>query len=153
MRLWSIHPSMLDVKGLVAAWREGLLAQKVLLGETKGYRYHSQLIRFKESASPLHSIGKYLWVIYEEATYRKYRFDGEKIIHPPTPVTKEILVTSNQIKYEYELIKFKLEKRDITKLEEIVSLKTVPIHPLFTETKGDIEIWEKTIPEIVERMK
>lgn len=153
MRLWSIHPSMLDVKGLVAAWREGLLAQKVLLGETKGYRNHSQLIRFKESDSPLHSIGKYLWVIYEEATYRKYRFDGEKIIHPPTPETKNILVTTGQVKYEYELIKFKLEKRDRAKLEEILSLKTVPIHPLFTETKGDIEIWEKTIPEILERMK
>lgn len=153
MRLWSIHPSMLDVKGLVAAWREGLLAQKVLLGETKGYRNHSQLERFKKSSSPLHSIGKYLWVIFEEANYRKYRFDGEKIIHPPTPSTENILVTSEQIKYEYELIKFKLETRDQTKYDEIVKLKTVPIHPLFKEVSGEIETWEKTIPEIMERMK
>ena len=153
MRLWSIHPSMLDVKGLVAAWREGLLAQKVLLGETKGYRNHSQLERFKKSSSPFHSIGKYLWVIFEEANYRKYRFDGEKIIHPPTPSTENILVTSEQIKYEYELIKFKLETRDQTKYDERVKLKTVPIHPLFKEVSGEIETWEKTIPEIMERMK
>ncbi|HWP85543.1 MAG TPA: pyrimidine dimer DNA glycosylase/endonuclease V, partial [Terriglobia bacterium] len=39
MRLWSLHPSLLDSKGLVALWREALLAQKVLRGETKGYRH------------------------------------------------------------------------------------------------------------------
>ncbi len=41
MRLWSLHPKYLDVKGLVRAWREGLLARKALGGETKGYRNHS----------------------------------------------------------------------------------------------------------------
>ena len=29
MRLWSLHPSLLDQKGLVALWREALLAQHV----------------------------------------------------------------------------------------------------------------------------
>ncbi|MDI3502728.1 MAG: hypothetical protein PWR13_285 [Archaeoglobi archaeon] len=28
MRLWSIHSKYLDAKGLVAVWREGLLAKK-----------------------------------------------------------------------------------------------------------------------------
>lgn len=32
MRLWSLHPSYLDAVGLVALWREGLLARKVLQG-------------------------------------------------------------------------------------------------------------------------
>ena len=32
MRLWSLSPRYLDVKGLVAVWREGLLADAVLLG-------------------------------------------------------------------------------------------------------------------------
>ena len=36
MRLWSLHPRYLDAKGLVALWREGLLAQAVLKGQTKG---------------------------------------------------------------------------------------------------------------------
>ncbi|MEM3714836.1 MAG: pyrimidine dimer DNA glycosylase/endonuclease V [Nitrososphaeria archaeon] len=40
MRLWSIHPKYLDQKGLVACWREGLLAKKVLLGKVKGYKNH-----------------------------------------------------------------------------------------------------------------
>ena len=43
MRLWSIHPRYLDSMGLVALWREALLAQAVLRGETKGYKFHPQL--------------------------------------------------------------------------------------------------------------
>lgn len=31
MRLWSLSPKYLDTKGLLAVWREGLLAQSVLL--------------------------------------------------------------------------------------------------------------------------
>jgi hypothetical protein len=34
MRLWSLHPKHLDRQGLLAVWREGLLAQEVLRGET-----------------------------------------------------------------------------------------------------------------------
>jgi Pyrimidine dimer DNA glycosylase len=47
MRIWSLHPQYLDRQGLTAAWREGLLAQKVLTGTTKGYRNHPQLRRFR----------------------------------------------------------------------------------------------------------
>lgn len=52
MRIWSVHPSLLDAKGLVACWRETLLAQKVLQGLTKGYTNHPQLDRFKASSDP-----------------------------------------------------------------------------------------------------
>lgn len=47
MRVWSVHPRYLDRQGLTAGWREGLLAQKVLTGTTKGYRNHPQLRRFR----------------------------------------------------------------------------------------------------------
>ncbi|MGP9584395.1 pyrimidine dimer DNA glycosylase/endonuclease V, partial [Micrococcaceae sp. AOP34-BR2-30] len=30
MRLWSLHPEVLDRQGLIAGWREALLAQAVL---------------------------------------------------------------------------------------------------------------------------
>jgi hypothetical protein len=36
----------LDGRGLVALWREALLAQAVLRGRTRGYR-HPQLARFR----------------------------------------------------------------------------------------------------------
>jgi Pyrimidine dimer DNA glycosylase len=47
MRIWSVHPRYLDRQGLTAGWREGLLAQKVLTGTTKGYRNPPQLRRFR----------------------------------------------------------------------------------------------------------
>ena len=33
MRIWSLHPEYLDSRGLVALWREALLAQAVLRGQ------------------------------------------------------------------------------------------------------------------------
>ncbi len=36
MRIWTLHPQYLDRQGLVALWREGLLAQEVLRGQTRG---------------------------------------------------------------------------------------------------------------------
>ena len=37
MRLWTIHPRYLDSRGLVALWRESLLARAVLRSQTRGY--------------------------------------------------------------------------------------------------------------------
>jgi hypothetical protein len=56
MRLWSLHLKYLDRIGLIACWREGLLAKAVLEGKTKGYTHHPQLIRFQTSPHPLHTI-------------------------------------------------------------------------------------------------
>src|SRR5665213_874155 len=56
MRLWTLHPRYLDAQGLVAAWREALLAQKVLEGATRGYTRHPQLIRFQSHPKPLEAI-------------------------------------------------------------------------------------------------
>ena len=39
MRLWTLHPKYLDPQGLVALWREALLARAVLQGKTRGYNF------------------------------------------------------------------------------------------------------------------
>jgi len=52
VRLWSVHPEYLDSRGLVALWREALLAQAVLRGETRGYRRHPRLARFRARPDP-----------------------------------------------------------------------------------------------------
>jgi len=44
---------ILKRQGIVALWREALLAKKVLEGETKGHTKHAQLIRFRERANPI----------------------------------------------------------------------------------------------------
>ena len=79
MRLWSLHPKYLDPQGLVALWRETLLAQAVLRGETRGYRNHPQMDRFKNSTAPLAAISLYLKGIHAEAVARGYTFDKSKI--------------------------------------------------------------------------
>ena len=67
MRIWSLHPKYLDTKGLVALWRETLLAKQVLQNKTKGYRNHPQLNRFKNHSEPLEAINYYLSIVFKEA--------------------------------------------------------------------------------------
>jgi hypothetical protein len=65
----------LDTLGLVALWREGLLAKAVLEGKTKGYTKHPQLERFKSQKEPIAAINHYLWEVLVEAKKRVYKFD------------------------------------------------------------------------------
>src|SRR5512144_979866 len=106
MRLWSLHPRYLDPKGLVALWREGLLAQAVLRGRTRGYRHHPQLARFLASPSPRRHIAAYLRQVHAEASRRGYRFDAAKIGRggrvAPLPVTR------GQLDYEWRHLARKL---------------------------------------------
>jgi hypothetical protein len=140
MRLWSIHPQHLDAKGLVALWREALLAKHVLEGKTKGYRNHPQLDRFKKLKRPLDAINQYLGVIYEEAGSRGYTFNSEKFDPDFKPVS--INVTSGQIRYETEHLLKKLKVRDPEKYAEMKKKKTVNLHPMFKRIRGKIEEWE-----------
>ena len=140
MRIWSLHPKYLDTKGLVALWRETLLAKNVLAGNTKGYKNHPQLLRFKNTEDPLSAINQYLAEVYEEAVRRNYNFDREKIDWNFQPVL--LTVTQGQIEYEkYHLLK-KLQTRDTKKFEEIKSSDIFSTHPLFEIKEGEIEEWE-----------
>ena len=79
MRLWTLHPKYLDRQGLLGLWREGLLAQAVLQGKTKGYRHHPQLARFQMHPDPVQAIAHYLREVHEEATRRGYNFDARVV--------------------------------------------------------------------------
>ncbi len=142
MRVWSLHPSYLDSKGLVALWRETLLAQHVLSGKTKGYRNHPQLNRFKEHDDPVGAIASYLEEVFKEAQRRDYHFDQTKILPIHGKIAK-IKVTQEQMDYEFAHLCRKLEIRDPQKLIEVRKLKAVLAHPLFKVIDGDIADWEK----------
>src|SRR5690348_2594321 len=109
MRLWTLHPKYLDAKGLVALWREALLAQKVLQGKTSGYRHHPQLIRFRAYAKPVAAITAYLKAVHDEACRRGYQFDGAKIVRHRTTIKLD--ETEGQLLYEWEHLKRKLKRR------------------------------------------
>jgi len=140
MRLWSLHPKYLDTKGIVALWREGLLAQKVLAGKTKGYRRHPQLLRFQEHPQPLAVIGSYLTFVHVEAVVRNYSFNVSKILLFEEGVI--LSVTEGQIQYEWEHLQKKLKRRDPLKHQQNLVIQSPECHPLFHQTSGGIASWE-----------
>lgn len=140
MRLWSLHPRYLDAKGLVALWREGLLAQKVLQGATRGYRHHPQLTRFRQADDPLGAIARYLHAVADEADRRGYRFDRAKLER--RPFAANLTVTRGQLDYEFRHLLAKLERRDHDRYLQWQRLETVELHPLFVQIDGNIEPWE-----------
>ncbi|MFA5059745.1 MAG: pyrimidine dimer DNA glycosylase/endonuclease V [Candidatus Omnitrophota bacterium] len=142
MRLWSLHPQYLDRQGLLAVWREGLLAQKVIVGKTKGYKNHPQLERFKRHSKPLLAIGNYLFSIYLEAKKRKYQFSKNKILFY-SKKKFHLKVTKKQMDYEFRHLLKKLKIRDKNVYQKISATRRVKPHPLFSVVFGKIEPWER----------
>lgn len=140
MRLWTLSPKYLDQKGLVALWREALLAQKVLIGDTKGYRNHPQLIRFKNHPQPLAAIACYLSFVYDEALARGYNFQKNKIILSHKSVLIE--TTEKQVLYEWQHLKEKLKIRDKKQYNKLMEIVSPEVNPSFYVVEGEIEKWE-----------
>ena len=140
MRLWTLHPRYLDARGLVAAWREALLAQAVLRGRTVGYTRHPQLFRFRESKSPVGSIGSYLVGLHVEATRRGYRFDQRRIVRPGPRI--RLGATVGQLEYEWRHLKAKLAVRDRAWLAGLPRVGRPDAHPVFRVVPGEVEAWE-----------
>lgn len=174
MRIWSLHPSLLDRRALVACWRETLLAQKVLRGLTRGYTNHPQLIRFRAHPQPLEAVAAYLSGLADEADARGYSFNraligaGEegasenredknsanknstdKAKNPHTSVAR-IPVPLGQLEYELAFLRHKVAGRDPEwerQLSERLAARGELVacaHPLFEVVPGAIEPWEKT---------
>ncbi len=145
MRIWSLHPKYLDAKGLVALWRESLLAKHVLEGKTEGYRYHPQLNRFKSSGNAVGCINQYLTAVYENSLERGYNFNKNKI--NPYLIPIKLTVTDKQLKFEMNHLLKKLEKRDPELFHKLSHLEKIDAHPLFNIIDGEIEEWE-IIPSV-----
>lgn len=141
MRLWSLHPRYLDRAGLLALWREALLAQAVLAGKTRGYRNHPQLIRFRDHPDPPGAIAAYLRAVQQEGRKRGYRLDPAKI--GPRLTQRRIEVTLGQLLYERGHLERKLGIRDPRALRSLSESGGPEPHPLFTVVAGPVEAWEK----------
>ena len=146
MRLWSIHPQYLDRQGLLACWRESLLAKAVLEGKTKGYTNHPQLIRLKDSGKPIVAVKLYLDWLADEADHRRYHFDRNKIRHGKKVefLDKPILVSTGQLEYEWDHLLAKVKTRDPKWYQQLQKNNIISPHPLFNIWTGDIESWERT---------
>ena len=140
MRLWTVHPQYLDTKGLLAAWREGLLAQKVLLGQTRGYTRHPQLDRFR--SSPAQTIADYLIGLLKEADRRGYNFNRAKISLRRSD--RKLVATRGQLLFEWSHLKQKLRRRSPKSYRACCKIDLPRAHPLFRIVPGPIQDWERT---------
>ena len=150
MRLWSISPKYLDRQGILGVWREALLAQSVLAGETKAYINHPQLNRFWIQESPMAAIAKYLRWVWIDARGRGYNFDANKIIGYDHQYI--IPVTRGQVEFEYLHLVKKLINRLPEWIEEklpfgpyLTKANLIELHPLFYLVDGEKESWEKGV--------
>jgi hypothetical protein len=141
MRLWTIHPKHLDAKGLVALWREALLAQKVLQGRTRGYRYHPQLFRFQATPHPAAALASYLAAVHKESVRRGYHFDRRKI--GTKKFRGRIPETKGQLLYEWKHLQAKLAVRDPARHRASRLIPAPEHHPLFQLVAGEVRDWEK----------
>lgn len=148
MRLWSLHPRYLDRQGLLALWREALLARAVLRGETRGYRHHPQLNRFQAQPSPRLAISAYLASVHAEATARGYRFDASKV--GQVRAVPAIAVADGQLALEWAHLRAKLAARSPEVLQSWEKTDVPACHPLFQIEAGPVATWEKaTMPPTV----
>lgn len=141
MRLWSLHPKYLDPQGLVALWREALLARAVLRGETRGYTRHPQLERFKAHPHPRLAINSYLAAVYGESTQRGYTFDRSKI--GPVRVVQRIPVSVGQLAHEWQHLRHKLAVRNPSALAKWNNVVVPVCHPLLRRRPGSVASWER----------
>ena len=141
MRLWSLHPSYLDSSGLVALWREGLLARKVLSGQTKGYIHHPQLQRFRETPHPLQTLDAYLKAVHDESLRRGYHFDLQKIA--PVEPLPLLPLPEKQLEYEFRHLLNKLQNWDPLRYASLLPTPFILPHPLFQVGPGERCPWEK----------
>jgi hypothetical protein len=141
MRLWSLHPRYLDTKGLLALWREALLAQAVLSGKTEGYTRHPQLDRFRQARDPLAAIGAYLFEVHAEGCRRGYRLDASKIENRGDAF--QMAVTQGQLKFEWDHLLDKLVFRDPVRFGMFRKVCDPDPHPVFLLNEGEVEPWER----------
>lgn len=147
VRLWSLHPGVLDRQGLIACWRESLLAQAVLSGRTRGYTRHPQLERFRDHPRPLTAVAAYLEGLYVESRERGYRFDGERVLGGPAghlAQVDRISVTEGQLRLEWAHLQSKLAARSPQLHTAGPAPDPVPIHPLFGAVAGPPAAWERS---------
>ncbi|HXG60344.1 MAG TPA: pyrimidine dimer DNA glycosylase/endonuclease V [Planctomycetota bacterium] len=141
MRLWSLHPRYLDPQGLVALWREGLLAQAVLQGRTRGYTRHPQLERFRAARNPVALIARYLREVAAEARRRGYRFDEKRIA--PAMGRGRLAVPRGQLLFEWRHLSLKLRRRHPAWSARWRRESRPRPHPLFWIVPGPVAAWER----------
>ena len=132
MRICHISPKLLDTKGLVALWRETLLAQSAIYKNTRSWKNHAQLRPFKihKDFSVCEYLSNYLHIIAKEAKNRTYNFDTAKILFTYNNKIPKITTTLEYILQEWKLLtaRYKIRSQNFWLY---VKNKPIEVHPSF----------------------
>lgn len=159
MRLWTIHPSFLDQKGLCGLWRETLVGLKALeKGPGAPWYNHPQLARFKVYPNGLAMLAEYAEHVLDEGHKRGYNFNTA-LLEPYLELYEMnfdgcIMVTKGQFDYEVEHFIRKLASRDEMRYQLYMEkmgprslyqpkIEVFVPNPVFRIVDGPIEVWEK----------
>jgi phage FluMu protein Com len=144
MRLWSIHPKYLDRQGLIALWREALLAQSCLLKgknikceHCNGTGVSGPGVKFGIECDKCKGIGKIKTPYYNHPQLQRFKIDDIGVIGSYLGVvgfearnrgynfntdkiyknvtSKKLTVTRGQLIYEFNHLQDKLYTRDKVK--------------------------------------
>lgn len=137
-----MHPRYFDSQALTACWREGLLAQAVLDNPESGYGRHPQLERFRSHPCPAAAMSQYLSGIADEADRRGFHFSRGKIA-PAAALTDPIPVATGQLRYEWQHLMAKLQRRSRDIASRWSPIQIPEPHPLFLVVAGPIATWER----------
>ena len=141
MRLWTLHPKYLDAKGLVAAWREALLAQAVLRDRNDWLPKPSST----DPVPPLTLTGSKYRVLSSRAACRgkpawvSVRPRKDRL---PRGGRSRLKATLGQLGYEWKHLRAKLAIRDKAWLASLGRVARPDAHPTFRVVPGDVEDWE-----------
>lgn len=117
------------------------MAKAVLCGETRGYRSHPQLERFKCHPTPIAAISCYLEAIYANSVTRGYAFEKRKFQLVAEPAT--LVVSAGQLDYEWTHLLNKLKARNPAIFQKWQGTTRPEPHPMFAERVGPVESWER----------
>ena len=111
MRLWSLHPQVSrSRRNWSRSGAKPCSPRRCSRAQTKGYRNHPQLQRFRTQPSPVSAIAAYLRAVHEEATHRRYRFDAGRIA-PGATAPLIAVCSQGQLDFEWRHLITKLEAR------------------------------------------
>ena len=133
-------------KGLVALWREALLAQAVLRRIARrersvGYANHPQLSRFLAQRLPMASLALYMRTVHEESLKRGCRFQASRI--DGAGDCRRIEVTAGQLRFERRHLLAKLKRREPDHCD-LLAADPLPVpNPLFKTVPGGVAEWER----------
>lgn len=128
MRIWLVHPELLDRMGFLGMWREAIMAKNALTRERHGYQNHPALNIFKNTPWPVQAVNTYLHHLFKESINRGYNFNQKYLSDSLSE--KKITISKDELTEDFNELQKRLSERAPDKYRENLGAEVIA-HPLF----------------------